>query len=228
MVNIIILAIKYEGANFVSYLNKKSHDKTDEILGDDLAKSLLFEDKHHFWDFVIKKIVDKKNNNLKKICLEFGVGKGESIRYFADRFIKHNIEITGFDSFTGNPEIWPGTSNTIGSSNQDGHIPRNLPTNVKIIKGLIEKTLKNYIQENKSLKIDFIHIDVNIYSTTKYILQNTKKYLSKDTLIVFDELVNYPYWWKNGEFKALTEVFDKTEYEFIAFDKAKKAVIRIL
>ena len=93
------------------------------------------------------------------------------------------------------------TSNTIGSSNQDGHIPRNLPTNVKIIKGLYRKDLENYIHENKSLKIDFIHIDVNIYSTTKYILQNTKKYLSKDTLIVFDELVNYPYYGKMENLK---------------------------
>ena len=47
------------------------------------------------------------------------------------------------------------------------------------------------------------------------------------TVIIFDELVNYPFWWKNGEYKALREVFDDRNYNFIAFDNAKKAAIKI-
>ena len=76
-------------------------------------------------------------------------------------------------------------------------------------------------------KIAIIHIDVNIYSTSKFILEKTKDKLQSGSIIIFDELVNYNFWWKNGEYKALKEVFLEDEYEFIAFDNAKKAAIRI-
>ena len=116
----------------------------------------------------------------------------------------------------------------IGSSNQNGVIPKNLDKNVKIIKGYIEDTLEDFIKKNNIKKIDFIHVDVNIYSTAKKILEVTKKYMNKDSLILFDELVNYPFWWKNGEYKALTETYQKNEFKYLAFDRAKKTLIKIL
>ena len=139
---------------------------------------------------------------------------------------KHNLIIYGFDTFFGNPEIWPGSNNTIGSSTQFGKIPTNLKKNVIIVKGKIEDTLLEF-QKKHIQKIGIIHIDVNIYSTTKYILEKTKDKMQSGSIIIFDELVNYHFWWKNGEFKALKEVFSDDEYEFIAFDNAKKAAIRI-
>lgn len=227
-VNTIITAIKYDRMNFVSFLQKDAHQKTLEILGDQISGSLFFESKHDLWDFTIKEVekLDKDNNN--KICMEFGVGGGESIRFFSKKFMKNNINIVGFDTFYGNPDIWPGTDNMIGSSNQNGKIPKNLDKNVKIIKGYIEDTLEDFIKKNNIKKIDFIHVDVNIYSTSKKILEVTKKYMNKDSLILFDELVNYPFWWKNGEYKALTETYQKNEFKYLAFDRAKKTLIKIL
>ena len=58
-------------------------------------------------------------------------------------------------------------------------------------------------------------------------MEKTKDKLQSGTIIIFDELVNYHFWWKNGEFKALKEVFSDDEFEFIAFDNAKKAAIKI-
>ena len=81
---------------------------------------------------------------------------------------------------------------------------------------------------NNITKIDFIHVDVNIYSAAKIILEKTKKHMNKNSLILFDELVNYPFWWKNGEFKALIETYNKNEYKYVAFDRAKKSLIQIV
>ena len=227
-INLIINAIQYDRMNFVSFLQTKAHEKTIEILGDDISNSLFFENKHDLWDLTIDYIknINKKNN--LKVCLEFGVGAGESIRFFAKKLKLKDIDIIGFDTFYGNPEVWPGTNNKIGSSNQNGELPKNLPKNVKIVKGLIENTLEEYLKKNNITKIDFIHIDVNIYSASKHILQKTKKYMDSGSYILFDELVNYPYWWRNGEYKALIETYNNNEFEYIAFDKAKKSLIKIL
>ena len=227
-INLIINAIQYDRMNFVSFLQTKAHEKTIEILGDDISNSLFFENKHELWDLTIDYIknINKKNNI--KVCLEFGVGAGESIRFFAKKLKLKEIDIIGFDTFYGNPEVWPGTNNKIGSSNQNGELPKNLPKNAKIVKGLIENTLEEYLKKNNITKIDFIHIDVNIYSASKHILQKTKKYMDSGSYILFDELVNYPYWWQNGEYKALIENYNNNEFEYVAFDKAKKSLIKIL
>jgi hypothetical protein len=61
-----------------------------------------------------------------------------------------------------------------------------------------------------------MHIDTDTYPTAKFILQQTKPYLLNNSIIVFDELYNFS-GWSVGEYKALTEVFDEEEYEFLVF-----------
>lgn len=227
LVKIALTSKKYHAKDFNSFLQKKAHEKTYELLNDELSSSLIFENKYEFWDFCLDEAINNKNLKIdKNLILEFGVGAGNSINYFANKISKHNLIIYGFDTFFGNPEIWPGSNNTIGSSTQFGKIPTNLKKNVIIVKGKIEDTLLEF-QKKHIQKIGIIHIDVNIYSTTKYILEKTKDKMQSGSIIIFDELVNYHFWWKNGEFKALKEVFSDDEYEFIAFDNAKKAAIRI-
>ena len=46
-------------------------------------------------------------------------------------------------------------------------------------------------QKKNTEKIAIIHIDVNIYSTSKFILEKTKDKLQSGSIIIFDELVNY-------------------------------------
>jgi hypothetical protein len=231
LVNIIITGIKFDRMNFVSFLQKKSHEKTYEILGEQFSNSLLFEDKHELWDFVINQITNEKlqsEADKSNICLEFGVGGGESLRYFSKKLLKKNIKIVGFDTFFGNPQIWPGTNNQVGSSNQNGMPPKNLPANVEIVQGYIEETLQNYLETNQIKKIKFMHIDVNIYSAAKFILEITKKYTDNNTLILFDELINYPFWWNNGEYKALAEVYSSSQYKYLALDHTKRALIQLV
>ena len=66
-------------------------------------------------------------------------------------------------------------------------------SNVKIIKEWIQETLTNFLKE-KNQKIAFAHIDVDTYETTKFILKNLKPYLKSGSIIIFDEMYNYPGW----------------------------------
>ena len=59
-------------------------------------------------------------------------------------------------------------------------------------------------------------MDMDTYNPTKFTLEKLKPYLVKDAVILFDELYNYP-GWRNGEYKALMEVFKEDEFKYRAF-----------
>tara|TARA_B100002003_G_C14037183_1_gene499796 strand:- start:264 stop:1019 length:756 start_codon:yes stop_codon:yes gene_type:complete len=220
----VIDVLNEQSKNFDKHINlkkiayTKSFHETYNVLKEDIEKSFLFDLRDEIHDFTIKKI--RENNNTDKLLLEFGVWKGRSINYFAEKL--SNYKIYGFDSFEGLSEVWLGKLDK-GSFNEKGNIPK-VKGNVIIIKGLIEKTLPNFIK-NKNNTISFVHIDTDTYSSQKFILKTIKKNLSSGSYILFDDLVCYPSW-KNGGFKALNEVFSKKEYEYIAFAE-KSALIKI-
>ena len=92
---------------------------------------------------------------------------------------------------------------------------------VGIIKGLVEDTLKNFLKINK--KIIFIHLDLDIYSSSKFVLSNLKKYINKDGLILhLGQIYNYT-GWQIGEFKTFKEEImqDKNlRFIFLGFNKS--------
>lgn len=162
----------------------------------------------------------------KLFFLEFGVFNGDSITKISNILKKYNKQIFGFDSFEGLSEDWKGFSEPKGAFTRNGKVPELSNDNIKIIKGDIKKTLKNFLNKN-SQKIAFVHIDTDIYETAKYILENIKPRLVKNSIILFDELYNF-YGWREGEFKALHEVFSDNEYNYIAFTNSQQVSIQIL
>jgi len=86
--------------------------------------------------------------------------------------------------------------------------------------GLVQDTLPKFISENKKLQVNFLHMDLDTYPSTKFVLNKIKPYLVDGAIILFDELYNIT-GWKVGEYKALTEVFNENEYNYLAFSKQK-------
>ena len=149
------------------------------------------------------------------LWLEFGVASGQTINYIS-RFTTDKVY--GFDSFEGLPEYWRQGFDK-GAFNRNGILPQVNP-NVELIKGWFNETLVPFIQE-KNKKVSFLHLDADLYSSTKYILDVLKEYLDKDCVIVFDELVNYlGFDGETGELKAFYEFIteNKVEYEWIGMD----------
>ena len=95
--------------------------------------------------------------------------------------------------------------------------------NVEVVEGDIFETLDNFINKNKDLQISFVHFDLDIYDVTKFALKKIKPFLSKNAVILFDQ-IHHVQGWKN-EYKALTEVLNENEYEFIAFSEDGQASI---
>ena len=102
-----------------------------------------------------------------------------------------------------------------GSFDMGGKLPK-LNKNVIPIVGFVEDTLDQFLNEH-SPKINFVHLDMDLYKPTKFTLEKIKPYLVNGAIILFDEIYNFPNW-EYGEYKALTEVFDKESYKFRIFN----------
>ncbi len=85
--------------------------------------------------------------------------------------------------------------------------------NFKLIKGDVFKTLDNFIKTNKKLKISFLHLDVDVYTPTIYILRKLYKYISKNGVILIDDFKTHP-----GVTKVV-EIFFKEKFKKIQLIK---------
>ena len=153
------------------------------------------------------------------IIMEFGVWYGqnqilfENLRAIHEPFNKLR-KIIGFDTFDGYPED-KKTENDLKAINKgylekdiydvsnytdylkniiDFHQENNILPEKKIneiVIGKVEDTLLKYLNENKSTVIALIYLDLAIYKSTCFVLENILPYLIKGSVIIFDEF-NHP------------------------------------
>ena len=182
---------------------------TLKTFGQHLKSSVLFHNTDQIRKYSIEKAVSSDKDN-DSYYLEFGVFTGSSTNFFS----KFTKKLYAFDSFEGLVEDWAGTHSPKGGANLNKKIPK-LNSNVELEIGLVQETLEDFLKKHNP-KIKFVHMDLDTYQSSKYVLEKIKPYLLKDAVILFDELYNY-IGWENGEYKALTEVFSNEEYKFKAF-----------
>jgi hypothetical protein len=84
--------------------------------------------------------------------------------------------------------------------------------NVCLYKGWFSETLPNFTREHKDEVIALLHIDCDLYSSTKTIFKALKGLMVTATVIVFDELINYP-GYKDYECKAFFELLERDNFE---------------
>ena len=136
---------------------------------------------------------------------EFGVHKGETITHLAGHLAEHRpgTTIHGFDSFEGLPDDW-FLGRKAGRFSLEGNAPL-VPGNVALYKGWFDQTLPMFVPQHDAAAA-FLHIDADLYSSTKTILDvfHAAKKIIAGTVIVFDEYFNYP-GWQEHEYKAWRE-----------------------
>ncbi len=149
------------------------------------------------------------------MVMQFGVYKGETLLYIADRIDTYAY---GFDSFEGLPEDWFLDHNK-AEFNLGGEIPAiaNHRGNIRLIKGWFSDSLPEFVP-NIDRPIKFLHVDCDLYSSTKTIFEHLNKFIVEGTVILFDEYFNYPSW-RDHEFKAWQEFVaeNNVTYEYIAY-----------
>ena len=148
------------------------------------------------------------------LFLEFGVYKGDSINQLAD--LKPDVVWHGFDSFVGLPEDW-----TLGAKAGAFDVRGKLPpvrSNVRLIPGFYDRTLDAFVARHRGEKVAFLHIDCDLYSSTKTVLNALKDMLVPGTIILFDELINYT-GWQDQEYRAFMEYVAENDgsFEYIGY-----------
>ena len=79
------------------------------------------------------------------------------------------------------------------------------------IVGKVEDTLADFLKEKKQ-KIKFIHLDLDLYSASKYSLNTIFDYLEDEAIIVIDDVYGLPSW-EEHSIKSLSECFDELKYD---------------
>jgi SAM-dependent methyltransferase len=151
------------------------------------------------------------------MALEFGVFRGTSLRAVALAFPKRRF--TGFDSFEGLPEPWRRSES---STYEAGHFALKalpaMPANVELVAGFFEDTLDAWLDANPG-PVGFVHVDPDLYSAAKLVLDRLTDRLLDGAVLVFDELADwkdegvYPLW-REGEWRALHEWLNEQGFSF--------------
>jgi hypothetical protein len=136
--------------------------------------------------------------------LEFGVATGGSLKHIAQCVPNRNV--FGFDSFMGLPE--PFGPLPTGTFSTDQVLPA-VPSNVKLMVGLFQETLPLFEKRPAA----FIHIDCDLYTSTKFVLTALKESIVSGTIIVFDEFCVEGLGVKM-ECHAFQEFIEQTKKEF--------------
>ncbi|MGH7981341.1 MAG: TylF/MycF/NovP-related O-methyltransferase [Limisphaerales bacterium] len=156
------------------------------------------------------------------LYLEFGVFRGGSINHIAGQVDK---PVYGFDSFEGLPERRKDRYEA-GHFKVDA-LPK-VRSNVTLIKGWFDKTLPEFL-EKRPENVAFLHVDCDLYSSTRTIFSCLAPRIKPGTVIVFDEYFNYP-GWRDDEFKAFQELVaaQKLKYEYLSYNcKGEQVCARI-
>jgi hypothetical protein len=180
-----------------------------------MPNALSFEAQAELIDYSLRSVA------IDGYYLEFGVYTGGTIRYIAKRIGRRTIH--GFDSFEGFAEEWAGFSLDKRAFDNKGRLPR-VPNNVVLHRGYFDSSLPKWLADNPG-PVAFVHVDCNLYSPTKTILDMLRPRLANGTVILFDEYFNYPNW-EQHEFKAFQEFVNayQLEYKYLAFARQQVAV----
>ncbi len=144
------------------------------------------------------------------LVLEFGVASGQTLTVIANYWQK---TVFGFDSFEGLPEQWrPGFPAGTFAQN-----PPNVPENANLVRGWFNQSLPEFSHTHPD-DIAFLHIDCDLYSSTRTIFEILGPRIKPGAIIVFDEYWNYP-GWRLHEFKAFHEFLacSKLSYHVFGF-----------
>ena len=211
--------------DFISKYDRQEKERWYQIFEPFLSDAHLFRDRddRSIREFLFNQALlnDDINDGL---FLEFGVYSGASTNHFARLAFPHGKMIYGFDSFQGLEEDWI-RNHPAGRFNRGGLAPH-VEKNVELVIGSVQDTLNQFLEQRGDQKIAFIHMDLDTYSPSCFVLKACKPFLQTGTIILFDELVAY-HGWEAHEYRALCEIFESDEYKFVAFNRGPQVGIEI-
>jgi predicted O-methyltransferase YrrM len=190
-------------------------NNTARYVGQHMLHADVLQDRPHLLTFALERTTPPG------LYLEFGVASGTTVNLIASTIAG---PIYGFDSFAGLPEAWLGYLPK-GAFRQE-RIPE-VRENVEVVVGLFAETLPRFLGEHPD-SVAFMHVDCDLYSSTKTIFEHLGPRIRSGTVIVFDEYFNYP-GWEDGEHKAFQEFIlaRGLSYTYLGYTNSQQVALRI-
>lgn len=205
--------------------NKYSSTKRLEI-----EKFALNGSEREWRQFSMYSHVINKTRNIPGDIAEFGVSSGTSLislirlNEIYNKNVPHLVgkkNIFGFDTFEGLPYL----DEEYDLNNDKDLIPVDMKVggynanksynellnycnkfkNVKLYKGIFEETIPLFKNDNKHFSFSLIHIDCDLYKSTKVALEGILERLNVGGIILFDEIFHLKF---PGETKGFFEVYN--------------------
>ena len=208
--------LKHYASNLLVDMNLEAKADTLDYIKANMVDAPYFEKHEALVKYVLGQVAQQG------LHLEFGVGRGKSMRWIAPLV---DGPVYGFDSFDGIPEYWNG--NPVGAFAQK-KLPK-VPDNVEFVRGLFDDSLPGFLEKNKD-PVAFLHVDCDLYSSTVTIFDALGRRLQPGAIILFDEYYNF-HRWQQHEFKAFKEFVERSglRYEYIAFSvTGQQVAVRVL
>jgi len=195
------------------------HPSTAAYIKGHLQKAKVFESDADHLRYAVDSI------SIPGAILEMGVCTGRSVNFIAALCPKATIH--GFDSFEGLPDDWSERNISKGTFQFADHTFRPpVLNNVRLYAGLFEESLPVFNKKIlKDQPIAFLHLDADIYQSTKTVFKYLGGHIKPGTILVFDEYFNYP-GWENHEYKAFQEFISSSglSYDYISYNSLHEQV----
>jgi hypothetical protein len=120
---------------------------------------------------------------------EFGVYKGDSIKYWLTKVENSKCNFCGFDSFEGFPIDWDRVTSKMNKSyyKTDFQQLAGCDPRLHLIKGFFHQTIDEYLKSYNFQNKLIVHLDADLYSSTLLVLFKIGKHLRRGDILLFDE-----------------------------------------
>lgn len=207
-------------------LERRAYEDAADYMYANLRGAGLFGTREELWGHVVDALREKSGR--AGVFMEFGVYQGYSLNWFASRL--PDFHLYAFDSFEGLPEAWTGVFGAPrGTFSMDKKLPRVAdPERVTLVPGWFEETLPSFLEREDVPTVDVLHMDADIYSSTKFVLFCLSGRIVPGTLVIFDEYF-LTIGWRDHEYRAWAEFIAESGlgYEYIGF-AGQQVAIRVI
>jgi len=162
------------------------------------GQARTFDDRLRLYDWLNASIL----NHEPITYLEFGVFKGDSIRYWSNLNLDPATRLIGFDTFTGLPEAWTHFIDKThrGAFDAGGKVPQFDDPRVSFVKGRFQDSLPGFLSQFQQSGRLVVHLDADLYSATLYVLTMLNARLPDGAILILDEFSSVLH-----EFRALED-----------------------
>jgi hypothetical protein len=151
-------------------------------------------------------LLGERIGDRRVLYLEFGVHRGESVRYWSKLLRHPESRLHGFDSFEGLPETWNPRAPK-GHFTTGGVVPAIDDRRVTFFRGWFQDTLPTYQAPPHDTLV--VNIDCDLYSSTISVLNAVHSLIKPGTYIYFDEFFD-----RAHEMRAFDEFLSSSQLRF--------------